>query len=199
MSLGYIESCNPYLEGCTSISRAARHGLANDLFRALMLPYATLLVFYWFACAAWLRGMGAAAGGAVRWLPWLGLVSALFLLLYVTVLGTEGDLYRLMRRYGVFVDFGFNFIVHVLLTGRLLAAVGDGRARFPAIVARAKFFICAFVLGCGIVNVFAGALVADPTALQNIMEWSAALPMAGFYLLTWWAWRADRFAFGFRQ
>lgn len=196
--LGYIDACNPYLDGCTSISRAARHGLANDLFRALMLPYATLLALYWFACSAWLRGMGAATG-AVRWLPWLGLVSALFLVLYVTFLGTEGELYRLMRRYGVFVYFGFNFIAQVLLTGRLLGAVAGGRARFPAAVVRAKLAVCAFVLTCGIVNVFAGALLTDPTALQNIMEWSASLPMAGFYLLTWWAWRKDRFAFSFRQ
>jgi len=35
-------ACNPYLEGCVSISRAARHGLPNHLFKALVLPAAAL-------------------------------------------------------------------------------------------------------------------------------------------------------------
>ena len=39
----YVPLCNPYWDGCTSISRAGRHGWANHLFRAALLPYAPLL------------------------------------------------------------------------------------------------------------------------------------------------------------
>ena len=36
--MGLVPECNPFFEGCVSISRAARHDLPNILFRALLLP-----------------------------------------------------------------------------------------------------------------------------------------------------------------
>ena len=39
---GYVEACVPVLEGCASISRAARHGLGNHVFRLMVLPCAML-------------------------------------------------------------------------------------------------------------------------------------------------------------
>ncbi len=38
MNAGLVPVCNPFLDGCVSISRAARHELPNHVFRALMLP-----------------------------------------------------------------------------------------------------------------------------------------------------------------
>lgn len=195
VNLGYIDGCNPYIDGCTSISRAGRYGLANHLFKAVMLPYAALLAAYWFACAQWLRTLAERPGAAVRWIPWLGLVSALFLVLYAAFLGTDGDFYRLMRRYGVFVHFGFNFIAQLLLTGRLAALAGHGALPFPRWIVKAKVALCALTLAFGLANVAGGAVLADAYAFQNAMEWSAALLIATFYLATWLAWRSDGFAF----
>src|SRR4051794_3390233 len=98
--LGIVEACNPFLDGCTSISRAARHDLPNYLFRALVLPAAALQAISWLLCAAWLREVGAGATWKLRTLPLLGLAAAVFLVLYGTFLGTEGQAYRWMRRYG---------------------------------------------------------------------------------------------------
>src|SRR5690606_9868470 len=52
---GHVPACMPYVEGCTSISRAARHGLGNLVFRPLMLPCALLLALPWLAARRWLR------------------------------------------------------------------------------------------------------------------------------------------------
>lgn len=43
---GHTTSGLPYLENCTSINRAARHGLGNLLFRLMMLPSALLLALH---------------------------------------------------------------------------------------------------------------------------------------------------------
>ena len=43
VNAGHVPLCLPYLEGCTSISRAARHGMANHVFKAAMLPIAGLM------------------------------------------------------------------------------------------------------------------------------------------------------------
>ena len=48
--------CFPYLDGCTSVSRAARSGVANPIFRGIMLPYAVIMALYWWLAAEWLRG-----------------------------------------------------------------------------------------------------------------------------------------------
>src|SRR3546814_1971991 len=50
-----IPACNPYWDGCVSISRAARPGLGNHLFRLAMLPCAAVQVLCRLAAAHWLR------------------------------------------------------------------------------------------------------------------------------------------------
>lgn len=51
---GHVPWCIPYIDGCTTISRAARHGDAIYVFRALMMFYAVLLIWYWWVVKAWL-------------------------------------------------------------------------------------------------------------------------------------------------
>src|SRR5690606_35552238 len=43
---GHVPACMPYLEGCTSISRAARHGPGNHVFRLMVLPCSALLALH---------------------------------------------------------------------------------------------------------------------------------------------------------
>src|SRR5688572_32915846 len=69
---GLAPACNPYLDGCVSISRAARHGLGNDLSRMAMLPCAALQAPSWEHATARLR---RDAPGAAPTLPWLGVAA----------------------------------------------------------------------------------------------------------------------------
>ena len=50
----------------------------------------------------------------------LGVVSAFALAVYATFLGTEGDIYRFLRRYGVIVYFGFGYLAQLALMRRAL-------------------------------------------------------------------------------
>src|SRR3546814_20769412 len=74
-----IPASNSYWDGCVSISRAARHGLGNHLFRLEMRPCAAVQVLFWLAAAHLLR---RDTGNPGAWFPWLGLVCASFLVLY---------------------------------------------------------------------------------------------------------------------
>ncbi len=89
MQQGLVPACNPFWDGCTSISRAARHELPNHLFRALMLPAATLQALVWVLVARWLLHRGA-AGRGVAWIAPLGVVAGIALVVYGRFLGTEG-------------------------------------------------------------------------------------------------------------
>ncbi|MGH8445849.1 MAG: hypothetical protein ACREVL_11310, partial [Solimonas sp.] len=55
LQAGSVPPCIPYLDGCTSISRAARHGAANIVFKSLMLASVPMLALYWQQVAAALR------------------------------------------------------------------------------------------------------------------------------------------------
>ncbi|HZF79818.1 MAG TPA: hypothetical protein VEZ89_08505, partial [Rubrivivax sp.] len=104
MRLELVPACNPFVEGCVSISRAARYGMANHLFRALVLPAAALQALTWILVASWLRGLGENGRGSRTLLP-LGLLAGAALVLYGAFLGTDGTVYRLLRQYGKVVYF----------------------------------------------------------------------------------------------
>lgn len=190
---GFVEHCVPYLTGCTSISRAARHGSANFLFQAVMLPYTALLAGYWLLVTAWLRALGDTASRSVVWIPRVAIVSALFLVLYATFLGSDGGFYQLMRRYGVTVYFSFNFLAQLFFTRRLIVLRREGRLPVPSWAVTTKLALCAAVLALGVANVVGAAVLEDNDAFENVIEWNASLLMTAFYFVTAWIWRGHRF------
>lgn len=185
--LGLIPVCNPLLDGCVSISRAARHELPNYLFRALLLPAAALQAMTWLLTTAWLRERGA-ADRLLHALPWVGLIGAAFLVLYGTFLGTEGDAYRWMRRYGVIFYFGCTCIA-MLISAGLIQRHLDREARLRAPARTLLLLVCALPL-MGIVSatsplVFSAGAV---DALENILEWWAGLIFTLFFFALAWIW-----------
>lgn len=186
---GLIPACNPYLDGCVSISRAARHGLGNHLFRMVMLPAATLQVLCWLAANGWVRRR---RGTASHTLPWLGLVAGAFLALYATFLGTEGEAYRLLRGYGVKLYFGASYLALLVLL-RAMARAG----RVPGRVSGygPLLAIALGMLGIGLASVAREYVVLDDAANDawgNVLEWHLGLWLtAMFAVLAWRWWRED--------
>jgi hypothetical protein len=174
----HVPLCNPYWDGCTSISRAGRHGWANHLFKGALLPYTVPLAIYWWLNQRWLLALGSAGSRAMLACGWIG---ALFMILYVTFLGTEGATYQLMRRYGINVYFGGTFLAQVLLALRLRSLARQGRAPSPPWLAPALARIAAVVLAIGLfyVGVRLG-LASDQDRWENGMQSSIALTVLGW-------------------
>jgi hypothetical protein len=193
--LGLIEACNPFIDGCVSISRAARHGLPNHWFRALLLPAAALQALCWLLCGAWLRTLDAEPTRKLRALPWIGIAAALFLVLYGTFLGTEGEAYRWMRRYGVMLYFGGTCIGMLIVSG-----ASQGVAHRARVVARALLALCMALPLLGLANAFAPLFHADEqtrAALENSTEWWGGLIFTLFFFAIAWLWHASRFELRF--
>lgn len=180
---GHVPACIPYLEGCTSISRAARHGLGNHLFRLLMLPCALLVGVHWWLAARWLGLRGRVKGGLA--VLALGAGAAVALAVYVTFLGSEGDVYRFLRRYGVVVFFGCSYLAQLLFLRHGAAAMGYGMRRMLA-------GICLAMLALGLVHVaFAAAAGGTPVQdrLEDALEWNLGVLLVAWYLAharLWW-------------
>lgn len=192
LQAGYIPACNPYLEGCTSISRAARHGLGNHLFRLVVLPCALLHALNWWLAASWVCDSQPEMPLSRRMLFALGMISALALALYATFLGTEGETYRFLRRYGVVLYFGCGFLAQLLF---MRLAMRSGRLRGG--LARGMQGICVAMLALGVMNVATSALVADEDLrdrVENALEWQLGLLLVGWFVLQALCWRRDRYA-----
>ena len=184
--LGLVEPCNPFIDGCVSISRAARHDLPNHVFRALVLPAAVLQALTWALCRMWLKDAGAGA----RALPWLGAAAGVFLVLYGTFLGTEGETYRWLRRYGINFYFGLTYLAMLIAAG---ASWREERSR----LATSLIVLCAIVLALGLAHVVAPLATADElfrNRLENILEWHVGLAFTIYFAALAVLWRRTRFA-----
>jgi hypothetical protein len=193
LQAGHVSWCIPYLDGCTSISRAARYGLGNDLFRMVMLPAAALQALFWLAVAAWLRGGGARVAASV---PWLGLLAAVFLALYATFLGSEGDIYRMLRRYGVTVYFAATYLA-LLTSLRGLARV-RGHAD-PAY--RPLLVVAVGMLALGVLSTAATAFVDSRELkyrIENVLEWHLGVWLSAMFLVFAWRWWREGVRVGLR-
>jgi hypothetical protein len=187
---GQVPTCIPFFEGCTSISGAARRDPSIHIFRTMMLPTATAIAAYWLLVRAWLGHLGD-TGRARDWLTALGVIGALFMVLYVVFLGTDGRAYGLMRRYGVTIYFAFTALAQLMLAARLDRLPAATKAVVGRGVIRAKAGFGIAMLALGLVNIPA-ANYFEVWEVQNVIAWHFALLMHGYFGLTALAWgRAD--------
>lgn len=173
--------CNPYWDGCVSISRAARSGPGLYLFRLVMIPVAVLLLVCWNDVRKWLLGMDACSLRRSQVIFALGALGAVFLVSYVTALGSEGEWYRWMRRYGVTFYFGGTALAQLLLVWTLWPQrrkLASG-ALFRPVAALTTLVSLQWALG--VLSVIKRLFIYNPDLMdriENIIEWCYALPMA---------------------
>lgn len=183
---GWVPTCIPYLEGCVSISRAARYGVGNLLFKWLVIPCAGLHALVWWLSARWLA-KGQRASTAIQSMRILGITSACALAVYAMFLGTQGEVYGFLRRYGVTVYFGFGFLAQLLLL-RVAAQRHAIRPRLRRVMSA----VCICMLLLGVANVIAGFVVDDPATrdrIENALEWQLGLLLVGWFALLALAWK----------
>lgn len=188
--------CMPYLDGCVSISRAARSGPGLHLFRALMLPSAALLLLSWEFIREWLRGLDACTPRRAFTIGTLGVIGGLFLVFYATWLGTEGEWYRWLRRYGVIFFFGGTALAQLLLIWVVWPArthLANGRLAGPI---KALMALVSLQWVLGVFSAFKRLIFDDPgfiDRLENIIEWCYALPMSIAFIVIAWMFRRTGF------
>ncbi|MEM1436323.1 MAG: hypothetical protein AAGG11_19890 [Pseudomonadota bacterium] len=186
-SQGYIPWCVPHLVGCESVSATGRHGWGYFLFKACLLPASGLLWVYWLLCWHWLGELGA-RGRLRRSILLCGWTATLALVLYVTFLGSDGDVYRNLRRYGTVIYFGGTYLAQLLLIKQLRDLAYD-----PALVGLLRWLALAMLFGAASFGLLANFFDNDD-ALQNISEWNFGSLLTAFPALTWIAWRRNGFS-----
>lgn len=183
---GYVPGCFPHIEGCTTISQSGREGLSFFIFKAVMIPAAVVTMIYWLLTHHWLRSLSDKSA-SVTVVTTLGLVGGIFLIIYLTFLGSDGDVYRMMRRYGTIVFFLFTFIAECML------AVKCRRIFERNWVVVVKLILCLAVSMELVVHGIAKWLMEDTRWIEDSTEWRSATILTFYPVLTWLLWRRTGF------
>ncbi len=168
-----LPGCFPYIDGCYSVSRGVRDGPGLWVFKAGALPAALFMALTWRDLPADLAG---------RWTRRLGMIGAAALVLYTIGLGTEGEFYKWMRRYGVVLFFGLTGIAQLVVANRLWRGRGDRGLR-PAEVMYLSLAVLTWAVG--LLSAFKRRLFDDPTIVDQVesaAEWSFSLGLGLLFL-----------------
>lgn len=173
-----LEGCFPYIEGCHSVSRGIRSGPGLWAFKALALPAAAAMAASWINVGGWLFRVRAGSAAVRRATVWLGLTGAAFFLVYAAWLGTEGEIYRWLRRYGVVFYFAGTGLAQLFLVSVLWRERGTlpGGTLKTAITRLGGFVWLAWALG--VASALKRQVIDDPAFLdrvENALEWNFAL------------------------
>ena len=150
-----------------------------------MIPAGAFFAVYWMLCERWLRACGDTHLAWRRALLAVGLIGSAAFVLYATFLGSDGELYRALRRYGTIVFFGFTYVAQLILVYRAQALFGNT----PLV--RAKVAICIFMLAEGLALEAFTYFIENDAWLENLTEWHTATALSFYPFLTWLLWRRD--------
>lgn len=185
-----VPVCNPFIEGCTSISRAARSGDAIYWFRFWMMPLAPCILVYWYLQRHWLSALVGTYTRGIASVFWLNVFAAIALLLYVDFLGSDGPFYEFMRRQGVMFYFGLTAIAQ-LLSIHAIYRIWPTLPRTERRAVRVQWLIVVAQWVLGLASV-ANSAWQPPfkSEVNNVLEWWFALFMVSYYGASVWLWAA---------
>ncbi|MBT8137163.1 MAG: hypothetical protein KJO54_09150 [Gammaproteobacteria bacterium] len=195
-SAGFVPECNPYLSGCTSVSATGRNPPGSFVYKGTMMPAAVFMLVYWFLAGRWLAAHGDRSLRC-RALPWLGLVAAVFLVVYTTVLGHVGEWFAIQRRIGVVGYLSATFFGQLLFVSRIATLMREGRLAIPRWIYVAKLSLCGAMLLLGLAVIPAPLFLSDMDTVERVLEWDFSLLLVLFFPLTAFAWHYDRFGADF--
>ena len=101
IALNIYESCNPFINGCYTISRIGRSHPGVLIFKPMMLITAILIIAYCFEHIRIFKKF-LISKIYLNLILLFGLVSSICLLTYILFLGIEGsEIWKFMRRGGI--------------------------------------------------------------------------------------------------
>ena len=197
----HIHWCIPYIDGCTTISKAARSGNSIFLFRPTMIAYAMLLIGFWIIVQQWFHQLYGHTTKTTRCITWLGIIGAVFLIIYIDFLGTSGEVNRFMRRYGVMVFFTFTPLAQLLMLKQhydILPSIQKNITSPDTIkpwVLRYQLIILLLMLVIAIISIVLDATQIKTYESENIVEWNFSLLLNMYFLGMVFIWKNFRYYF----
>ena len=197
---GGLPWCLPYIDGCTTISSAARSGNSIYLFRVPMTAFGVLLIVFWIYVFHWLRALQGRSSAMSHSILWLGIIGALFLLVYIDFLGTTGEINRFMRRVGILFYFCFTALGQLLLLyqhKKLSSQTNKHELHQGAL--NFQLGLLWLMLLIGLSSIVLGVLDLKTYEIENIVEWNYSLLMDLYFAAMIVLWKDYRVGFSRRN
>ncbi len=182
--------CNPFIDDCVSISRMARSGVANHVFRALVLPGAMLQALTWLAAAHAISDAGCARREAFP-VALLGASAGVTLVVYASFLGSDGEVYGWLRHWGTLIYFGGTYLTMLFFARALQRLHQAQRLALPRGHGRMMLALLAFIAALSLCHGFAsaGGFADLEDRIENLTEWwgSLALTLSFVTMASLWS------------
>jgi uncharacterized protein with PQ loop repeat len=179
---GFVPWCNPYIDGCTTISQAGRSGNAIFFFRVSMIIYCVFLIWFWLYAKHWLDILHGQTTKTAHIILWLGLAGMLALIIYIDFLGTTGEVNRFMRQVGVLFYFTLTPLAQLLMLNQHLKIVSNKPAvKIKNGVLQYQLIALVLMLTIGIISIVLNLTQNKTTATENIVEWNFSLLMVMYF------------------
>jgi len=194
-SEGSVPWCMPYIDGCTTISQAGRSGNTIFYYRALVMTYSVLLMWFWLYSKSWLELLHGHTTKIALIIFWLGLAGSIALLIYIDFLGTTGEINRFMRRIGAMLYFTLTPLAQLLLLKQnyVILRKKQGVSIKPKVL-QYQFIILLLMLIIGAISIF---LLVNNNSYEseNIVEWNFSLLVNLYFVGMIFIWKDYRQVF----
>ena len=185
----------PYIDGGTSISRAARTYPAYLIFKPGMIITAILLIQYWIANNKFFIKINNEKYKKKYFLIF-GVGSAVFLISHSILLGInyEVDLYKFLRR---FVLLGF-IIFEIIAQTLLVISIFKSKSKIEQFINNKILILKAILVSILIIVAILSAPILNSieyTHFKHALEWNYFLAIVSFYLLTFLFWKKKELPF----
>ena len=193
---GWVSWCMPYIDGCTTISRAGRSGDSIFLYRALVMTYSVLLIWFWIYSKSWLSHLYGQPTKMARIIFWLGLTGALGLLIYIDFLGTSGEFNRMMRRTGAMLYFILTPLAQfLLLSQHYNISQKKPEVSIKPRVLQYQLIISLLMLIIAVISIFLVVTNNKTYESENIVEWNFSLLLNLYFIGMIFIWKDYRHVF----
>ena len=183
IKLNLVSSCIPNFEGCSSISRAGRYAPVKYFFKPMMYIYAITLFLYWFYFFKNLKKININKDSIF----WLGMLSVIFLCLYITFLG-ESKIYSFFKKVGIYIYILFMVISQYRVSKLLIKNKEKIYNYFNFNYCKINFFLSSFLVISGIVFLPILIIKIDNfPQIKNIISWNYFLLIQLHFLISFFS------------
>ena len=163
-----VESCIPFFEGCTSISRGGRNLPVKIFFKPTMYLYAFFLFLYWYKFLEKLKNFEVKE----KKFYFFAFFSVVFLILYITFLG-EGKIYNFFRRVGIYIYIFLIVISQFLISKKLYLIREKINKNFIMKFIKINYFLTLLLVLSGLILLPLLLIKIDGfPQIKNIISWN---------------------------
>ena len=198
-SEGFIPWCMPYIDGCTTISRAGRSGNTIFFYRAVVFTYSVLLMLFWLYSKNWLELLQGHTTNIARIIFWLGFTGSIALLIYIDLLGTTGEINHFMRSTGAILYFTLTPLAQSLMLYQHYKIFRNKpEVSIKPKVLRYQLIILVSMLMIGLISIFLVVTDNITYEIENIVEWNSSLLVNLYFAGMILMWKDYRHVFTIR-